>query len=193
MKIRTESTEIPGVAIVVPDSFDDARGFFYEVYRQDEAASHGLPGRIVQINQSKSAKGVVRGLHFQWDPPVGKLMRVIRGTAFLVAVDLRKDSPTLGKWFGQIFEAAGKKQLWAPASFARGFCALSEGVEIEYLTTALYNPRTETGIRWNDPAIGIQWPIADPQLSERDRNAPTLAEWLARPESDRFRMEPSAT
>jgi dTDP-4-dehydrorhamnose 3,5-epimerase len=189
MKIRTEPTPIPGVTIVVPDSFDDARGFFYEVYRQDEATSHGLPDRIVQINQSKSARGVVRGLHFQWDPPVGKLMRVIHGTAFLVAVDLRKDSPTLGKWFGEVFTAAAKKQLWAPASFARGFCALTEGVEIEYLTTALYNPRTETGIRWNDPAIGIQWPIADPQLSDRDRKAQTLAEWLARPESERFKME----
>ena len=193
MKIRTEPTALPGVTIVVPESFDDSRGFFYEVYRQDEAASHGLPARIVQINQSRSAKGVIRGLHFQWEPPVGKLMRVVHGTAFLVAVDLRKDSPTLGKWFGQIFEAKEKRQLWAPASFARGFCSLTEGVEIEYLTTALYDPRTETGIRWNDPAIGIQWPVADPQLSDRDRNAQALAEWLARPESDRFRMDPSAS
>ncbi|MGA2384121.1 MAG: dTDP-4-dehydrorhamnose 3,5-epimerase [Gemmatimonadales bacterium] len=192
MRIRTEATGLAGVEIVVPESFDDARGFFFEVYREDEAASHGLPGRIVQINQSKSAKGVVRGLHFQWDPPVGKLMRVIHGEAFLVAVDLRKDSPTLGKWFGRVFRAEEKKQLWAPASFARGFCALTDGVEIEYLTTALYNPRTETGIRWDDPAIGIEWPIARPSLSDRDRNAQTLAEWLARPESDRFRMDPSA-
>ena len=189
MQIRTEPTPLAGVRIVHPEFFEDARGFFYEAFREDEFRRHGLPDRFVQLNHSRSAKGVVRGLHFQWDPPVGKLMRVVHGTAFLVAVDLRKDSPTLGKWFGQVFEAASKKQLWAPASFARGFCALTEGVEIEYLTTALYNPRTETGIRWNDPAIGVEWPVADPQLSDRDRNAQTLAEWLARPESERFRME----
>ena len=188
MKIRTEPTPIPGVLIVTPDSFDDARGFFFEVYREDEAAAHGLPGRIAQINHSRSAAGVLRGLHFQWDPPVGKLMRVLHGTAFLVAVDLRKDSPTLGKWFGKVF-TADHRQLWAPASFARGFCALSDGVEIEYLTTSIYNPATETGIRWDDPAIGIAWPVKSPVLSDRDRTAQTLAEWLARPESERFKME----
>jgi dTDP-4-dehydrorhamnose 3,5-epimerase len=120
-------------------------------------------------------------------------MRVLHGTAYLVAVDLRKDSPTLGKWFGRIFTAEDKKQLWAPASFARGFCALSDGVEIEYLTTGIYNPATETGIRWDDPAIGIAWPVKKPVLSDRDRSAQTLAEWLARPESDHFKVEPSAS
>lgn len=189
MQIRTESTNLAGVTIVAPEFFQDARGFFVEVYREDEFARNGLPTRFVQLNHSKSAKGVVRGLHFQWEPPMGKLMRVTQGAAFLVAVDLRKDSPTLGKWFGQIFTAEEKKQLWAPASFARGFCALTEGVEIEYLTTGTYNGRGEAGIRWNDPAIGIEWPVADPVLSDRDRNAPTLAEWLARPDSDQFRME----
>jgi len=188
MRIRTEPTPLAGATIVSPELFEDPRGFFLEVFREDEFARHGLPTRFVQLNHSKSAKGVLRGLHFQWEPPMGKLMRVTQGTAFLVAVDLRKDSPTLGKWFGREFTAAAKQQLWAPASFARGFCALTDGVEIEYLTTGTYNGAAEGNIRWNDPAIGIDWPIKDPQLSDRDRRAPPLAEWLARPESDHFRV-----
>lgn len=189
MRITTETTSIPGVVIVQPGSFDDARGFFSEAFREDEFARHGLPLRIVQVNHSKSARHVVRGLHFQYDPPMGKLMRVLHGAAFLVAVDLRKDSPTLGKWFGREFTAQSKQQLWAPASFARGFCALTEGVEIEYMCTGTYSAASDAGILWNDPAIGVEWPIKDPQLSDRDRSAQTLAQWLARPESDRFRME----
>jgi dTDP-4-dehydrorhamnose 3,5-epimerase len=132
---------------------------------------------------------VVRGLHFQWDPPMGKLMRVTQGTAFLVAVDLRKDSPTLGKWFGATFGAEEKRQLWAPASFARGFCALTDAVEIEYLTTGTYNSKGESGILWNDPAIGIEWPVQHPTLSDKDAKAQTLAQWLARPESNHFQVE----
>lgn len=193
MKIRVEPAGLPGAVIVIPEAFEDARGFFFEAYRGDEASSHGLPDRIVQVNHSRSARGVLRGLHFQWDPPVGKLMRVLHGTAYMVAVDLRKDSPTLGKWCGRLFTADDRKQLWAPASFARGFCALSDVVEIEYLTTGIYNPSTETGIRWDDPAIGISWPVKKPVLSDRDRSAQTLAEWLARPESERFKVEPSAS
>jgi dTDP-4-dehydrorhamnose 3,5-epimerase len=189
MEFKVESRHLGDIVVLVPEVFRDNRGVLMATYRENAFKALGLPSQFPLDLHSRSLKGVLRGLHFQWDPPVGKLMRVIQGTAFLVAVDLRKDSPTLGKWFGQVFTAAEKKQLWAPASFARGFCALTDGVEIEYLTTALYNPRAETGIRWNDPAIGIRWPIADPQLSDRDRNAQTLAEWLARPESDRFRME----
>ena len=189
MQIRTEVTSLAGVTIVHPEFFEDARGFFYEAFREDEFRRHGLPDRFVQLNHSRSAKGVVRGLHFQWDPPMGKLMRVTQGAAFLVAVDLRKDSPTLGRWYGREFTAASKQQLWAPASFARGFCALTDGVEIEYLTTGTYNGKAEGNVRWNDPAIGIAWPVDDPLLSDRDRAAPLLAEWLARPESAAFRMQ----
>ena len=188
MKIQVEPTPIPGVQIVTPGSFDDARGFFSEVFRADEFGPHGLPIRFVQVNHSKSAKHVIRGLHFQFDPPMGKLMRVLAGAAFLVAVDLRKDSPTLGKWFGRVFTAQSKQQFWAPASCARGFCALAEGTEIEYYCTGTYNGPGESGILWNDPAIGIEWPVKEPQLSDRDRTAQTLAQWLARPESERFTM-----
>lgn len=120
---------------------------------------------------------------------MGKLMRVAAGRAFLVAVDLRTDSPTLGRWYGREFSAASREQLWAPASFARGFCALEDGTEIEYLCTGVYNGACEANIRWNDPAIGITWPVAQPLLSERDAAAPTLAEWLARPESRRFTLQ----
>src|SRR5215467_8767915 len=139
----------------------------------------GLPHEFVQDNHSRSAKGVLRGLHFQWEPPMGKLMRVTVGSAFLVAVDIRKGSPTLGQWFGLEVSAENRKQVWAPAGFARGFCALSEFVEVQYKCTAIYNSKGESGIRWNDPDIGIEWPITNLQLSEKDRNAPSLAQWLA--------------
>jgi dTDP-4-dehydrorhamnose 3,5-epimerase len=123
---------------------------------------------------------------------MGKLMRVTLGTAFLVAVDIRKGSPTLGKWFGMEVSAASKRQIWAPAGFARGFCVLSDYAEIQYKCTGIYNSKAESGIRWNDPAIGIQWPIsneAELVLSEKDKTSRTLEQWLASPESDNFRFQ----
>jgi dTDP-4-dehydrorhamnose 3,5-epimerase len=117
---------------------------------------------------------------------MGKLMRVTLGRAFLVAVDIRKGSPTLGQWVGVEASAENQRQVWAPAGFARGFCALSEVAVVQYKCTGLYNPRAESGIRWNDPQIGIAWPVEQPILSEKDARAQTLAEWLARPESDHF-------
>ena len=158
-----------------------------ETYREDQFKALGLPYHFVQDNHSRSAKGVLRGLHFQWDPAMGKLMRVSIGTAFLVAVDVRKESPTLGKWFGIEVSAENKRQVWAPAGFARGFCVLSDVAEIQYKCTGLYSNLAESGVRWDDPEIGIEWPIAEPVLSEKDRNAQTLREWLARPESDLIR------
>src|SRR5262245_59414806 len=122
MKIRVESTHLDGVTVLVPEVFEDARGFFLESFRVDQFQELGLPHEFVQDNHSRSARGVLRGLHFQWEPPMGKLMRVTFGSAFLVAVDIRKGSPTLGKWFGIEVSAANKKQVWAPAGFARGFC-----------------------------------------------------------------------
>jgi dTDP-4-dehydrorhamnose 3,5-epimerase len=187
MPFTIESTPIDEVKIVVPKRYPDDRGFFMEVYRQDLFAGLGLPDRFVQFNQSRSARNVVRGLHFQWDPPVGKLMRVSLGRAFIVAVDIRAGSPTLGRWVGLEATAEEPRHLWAPASFARGFCALSDVAEIEYLTTGTYNPATESGIRWNDPAVGIDWPVTEPLLSDKDAVAQTLAEWLARPEAANFR------
>jgi dTDP-4-dehydrorhamnose 3,5-epimerase len=131
---------------------------------------------------------VVRGLHFQWDPPMAKLMRVLGGSAFLVAVDIRKNSPTLGQWFGVDASRENKRQLWAPAGFARGLCATSDYAEIQYTCTSLYNPKGESGIRFDDPDIAIQWPnVGNYLLSEKDRKAQTLAEWLASPLSDHFK------
>ena len=145
------------------------------------------PARFVQLNHSRSVRGVVRGLHFQWDPPMGKLMRVARGEAFIVAVDIRPGSPTLGRHESIVASDENHLQLWAPASFARGFCALSDVVDIEYFTTGTYGPHAELGIAWNDPDIGIDWPIKEPTLSAKDAVAQSLADWLARPEAQHFR------
>jgi len=187
VEIQVEETGIKDLSVVSPAVFKDQRGFFFEVFRADAYKAHGLPTQFVQMNQSGSVKGTVRGLHFQWDPPMGKLMRVSRGTAFLVAVDLRKDSPTLGKWFGRTFSDEDRQLVWAPAGFARGFAVLSEFAEVQYLTTGIYNADGESGIRWNDPRIGIRWPVQEPILSSKDSVAQTLEVWLRRPESDKFR------
>ena len=186
MQIRVEDTAIEEVKIVIPEVFEDERGFFTEVYRSDQFKEAGLPGNFVQLNHSKSAKNVLRGLHFQWEPPMGKLMRVTLGTAFLVAVDIRKGSPTLGQWIGIEASEHNKIQFWAPANFARGFCVLSDYAEIQYLTTGIYNNKGESGILWNDPEIGIDWPVSNPILSGKDEVAQTLEEWHNRPESNNF-------
>jgi len=191
MEFKVERQSIPDVIVVVPDIFQDSRGFFMETFREDTFRQLGLPHQFVQDNHSRSSKGVVRGLHFQWDPPMGKLMRVTSGSAFLVAVDIRKGSPTLGKWVGAVVSAENRRQVWAPAGFARGFCVLSESAEIQYKVTGLYNSKAESGILWNDPAIGIEWPVSTAQveLSEKDKKAQTLEQWLARPESDNFNFK----
>src|SRR3984957_145140 len=187
MQIKVESRSLGDVVVVVPEIFEDERGFFTETFRADQFKALGLPTEFVQDNHSRSAKGVVRGLHFQWDPPMGKVMRVTARGAFLVAVDNRKGSPTLGKWVGIEASAENRRQVWAPAGFARGFCALSEGTEIQYKCTGIYSNKAESAIRWNDPANGIQGPLADGTVSDKDRNAATLAEWLRSPDSDNFR------
>jgi len=187
MDIKIEARHLRDVVVLVPDVFQDSRGFFMETFREDQFKAHGLPTQFVQDNHSRSVKGVVRGLHFQWDPPMGKLMRVTLGSAFLVAVDIRKGSPTLGKWSGVEASAENRREVWAPAGFARGFCVLSDVAEIQYKCTGIYSNKGESGIRWNDPEIGIDWPVSDPLLSEKDRNAQTLAQWLSRPESSNFK------
>ena len=186
MPFTVESVYLDAVKVIVPTVFTDHRGYFMEAYRKDLFAEMGIPDEFVQDNQSYSVRGVIRGLHFQWDPPMAKLMRVTLGWAFLVAVDIRKGSPTLGQWVGIEASAEDQRQVWAPAGFARGFCALSDVVVVHYKCTGLYNPRAEGGICWNDPEIGIAWPVEQPILSDKDARAQTLAEWLARPESDRF-------
>lgn len=186
MKFSIEHTFIPDVKIVVPKVNEDDRGFFMEVFNVPDFDSLGIPPHFVQMNHSRSVKGVVRGLHFQWDPPQAKLMRVTVGTAFLVAVDIRKNSPTLGRWYGNIFSADNKKQLWAPAGFARGICALETYTEVQYLVTELYNPKNESQILWDDPVIGIGWPLNEVLISEKDKKAMTLDEWLSTPQSNNF-------
>ena len=187
MKITIESKHLHDVVVVVPEVFQDSRGFFSETFRADQFNLLGLPAEFVQDNHSRSAKGVVRGLHFQWEPPMGKLMRVTQGVAFLVAVDIRKGSPTLGQWVGVEASKENRRMVWAPAGFARGFCALSEGCEIQYKCTGIYNSEAESAILWNDPQIGIEWPLADVIVSEKDQKARTLEEWMSAPESDYFR------
>lgn len=187
MDVRIEGTELDEVLIVHPGRLDDERGFFAEIFRTDVWAAAGLPSSFAQVNQSRSRRGVVRGLHFQWDPPQGKLMRVVQGQAFCVAVDIRPGSPTLGRWVGVTLSADDPRFVWAPAWFARGFCALTDVTDVEYLVTSVYNREAESGIRWDDPAIGIEWPIDNPQLSTKDAAAQALEAWLARPESEAFR------
>ena len=176
------------VLVIEPSSFVDERGFFTETYRQDAFADLGLPHVFVQDNHSGSRRGVLRGLHFQWDPPMGKLMRVTAGTAWLVAVDIRPGSATLGQWFGREVSAENRLQIWAPAGFARGFCALSNWAEVQYKCTGIYNSAAEAGIRWDDPALAIEWPIESPTLTTKDAAAQTLEEWLQRPEAEAFRV-----
>ena len=189
MEISIQKTELDDVIIVRPEVFQDERGFFTEVFRKDQFIDMGLPGEFVQLNHSGSVQNVTRGLHFQWDPPMGKLMRVTRGTAFLVAVDIRKGSQTLGKWVGFEVSEENRLQVWAPAGFARGFCVLSDYAEIQYLCTGVYNSKGESGILWNDPEIGIEWPVREPILSEKDMSAQTLAQWLESENSHHFKYE----
>ena len=186
MPFSVEADRLPEVRLVRPRLFPDERGWFAEILRTDQFADLGLPTAFVQVNQSRSVRGVVRGLHFQWDPPQGKLMRVVSGRAFMVAADVRPGSPTLGQVVTVEASADEPLLFWAPATFARGFAALSDVAEIEYFCTAPYNPASETAVRWDDPDLGIPWPVADPVLSSKDASAGTLEDWLARPESAAF-------
>jgi dTDP-4-dehydrorhamnose 3,5-epimerase len=188
MELKKVSEHLNGIVVIMPEIFQDERGFFMEIFREDQFKKMGITERFVQENHSGSVKNVLRGLHFQWEPPMGKMMRVTTGEAFLVAVDIRKGSPTIGKWFGDIVSAKNRKQIWAPAGFARGFCVLSEFAEIQYLTSGIYSNKAESGIRWNDPEIGIEWPVNEPILSGKDVQAQTLKEWLAKPESENFKF-----
>jgi dTDP-4-dehydrorhamnose 3,5-epimerase len=188
MKLTATPLAIPGVVLLEHEAFEDDRGYFMEVYKREVFRELGLPDLFVQLNESRSARHVIRGLHFQWDPPMGKLMRVVEGAAFLVAIDIRHNSPTLGKWVGQTITAEDKRQIWAPAGFARGVCTLADNTRVQYLCTGTYNAATESGLRWNDPEIGVAWPVTDPLVSAKDRTAQTFREWLAREESRSFSL-----
>jgi dTDP-4-dehydrorhamnose 3,5-epimerase len=191
MPFTVETTAIPEVRLVRPRVFGDERCWFTEVLATAAFTELGLPDRFGQVNQSRSVRGVVRGLHFQWDPPQGKLMRVVTGRAFLVAADIRPGSPTLGQAVTVESSSDDPLLVWAPASFARGFAALSDVTEIEYFCTGAYNAACEAGIRWDDPDLRITWPVAQPLLSPKDAAAGSLADWLARPESEHFRYRPT--
>ena len=170
-------TEIEGVYIIEPKVFGDDRGYFMETYKESDFIEAGLNYKFVQDNQSKSRKGVLRGLHYQLHHPQAKLVRVISGEVFDVAVDLRKDSPTYGKWVGVILSAENKKMFMIPRGFAHGFVVLSETAEFVYKCDELYHPEDEGGIMWNDPEVGIVWPYKEePLLSEKDKHHPSLKE-----------------
>lgn len=176
--MQIQTTAIPDVLIFEPKVFGDDRGFFFESFNERRFTElTGVTASFVQDNHSKSAKNVLRGLHYQIQQPQGKLVRVVAGEVFDVAVDIRKSSPTFGRWVGVTLSAENKRQLWIPAGFAHGFLVTSESAEFLYKTTDYWAPEFERGILWNDPAIGIEWPIAgQPLLSGKDQAAKALAE-----------------
>ncbi len=174
MEVR--ASRIEGARIIEPKVFGDARGFFLETYQAERYAQHGIDAAFVQDNHSRSSQGVLRGLHFQKTRPQGKLVRVVRGEVFDVAVDIRPDSPTFGQWEGVILSEQNKWQFWVPPGLAHGFLVLSESADFEYKCTDYYDPDDEGCLIWNDPAVGIQWPLADPLLSDKDRQGLTLAQ-----------------
>jgi dTDP-4-dehydrorhamnose 3,5-epimerase len=172
--VKFTETRVPGVILIEPQVHGDKRGFFMETYRADVFKAHGIDQTFVQDNHSRSARGVLRGLHYQEPYPQGKLVRCVRGELFDVAVDVRRGSPAFGKWYGTTLSEENKAMLWVPPGFAHGFCALTDDAELVYKTTEIYHPETDHSILWNDPEIGIEWPIAEPSLSAKDAAAPLL-------------------
>lgn len=171
-------TALAGVFLIEPVVFRDARGFFLETYHAGKYAAGGLDVHFVQDNHSKSQRGTLRGLHAQRRNPQGKLVRAVEGEIFDVAVDVRRGSPTFGRWVGEVLSAENFRQLYVPPGFVHGFCVLSETAQVEYKCTALYDPQDELSVIWNDPEIAIDWPIKEPLLSNKDAAAPRLDEIL---------------
>jgi dTDP-4-dehydrorhamnose 3,5-epimerase len=167
-------TDLPGVLIIEPKVFGDQRGFFLETFQAQRYEQAGIPGPFVQDNLSFSRRGVLRGLHFQNPNSQGKLVYALQGEVFDVAVDIRRGSPTYGRWVGCTLSAENKRQLWVPTGFAHGFCVVSETALFAYKCTEYYNPSGEVSIRWDDPVIGIDWPVSAPKLSAKDKAAPRL-------------------
>lgn len=169
-------TGLEGLVLIEPRVFGDERGFFVETFSRDAWREFGVEAEFVQHNHSRSSQGTLRGLHFQTAPGQAKLLRCPRGRIFDVAVDLRRDSPTFGQWEGYLLDDEKHRQLYVPVGFAHGFCVLSETADVTYLVSSLYDPETEAGIRWDDPGVGVEWPVSEPLLSQRDIEAPSLAE-----------------
>lgn len=174
--MKIQETSLSGCVIIDPAVFGDARGFFFETWNAERFSQHGLPTKFVQSNVSSSSKGVLRGLHYQWPRPQGKLVSVLQGEVFDVAVDIRRGSPTFGKWEGVVLSEANKRQFWIPEGFAHGFAVLSDTAVFSYLCTDVYVKEADAGVRWNDPAIGIDWPVDAPLLSDKDTQAPLLVD-----------------
>lgn len=170
-------TSLPGCVVIEPAVFGDARGFFMETWNAARFGEHpGLPTQFVQSNVSSSSRGVLRGLHYQWPNPQGKLVSVLEGEVYDVAVDIRRGSPHFGRWAAVMLSEANKRQFWIPEGFAHGFAVLSERAVFSYMCTAVYDKAADAGVRWDDPAIGVDWPVAEPLLSDKDTRAPLLAE-----------------
>ena len=168
-------TALPGVLVIEPRLFEDRRGFFFESYHAGRYAVAGLPERFVQDNHSRSVPGTLRGLHYQLLRPQGKLVRVVRGSVFDVAVDVRRGSPTFSRWVGVELSAANKRQLYIPPGFAHGYCVPTEESELEYKCSDYFVPQDDRGVAWNDPTIAIEWPVKSPLVSEKDKALAPLA------------------
>jgi dTDP-4-dehydrorhamnose 3,5-epimerase len=172
--MKVIETALPGARILEPQVFGDTRGFFYESYNKAKWIEAGIDVEFVQSNVSRSARGVLRGLHYQWPNPQGKLVSVLEGEVYDVAVDIRRGSPTFGRSTGVMLTSDNHRHFWVPEGFAHGFCVLSEFATFTYQCTALYDPKADAGIRWNDAALGIDWPLSEPLLSDKDGKTPLL-------------------
>ena len=176
MAAKYTKTSLSGVLLIEPDVFKDDRGFFLETYHQKKYAGRGIVRSFVQDNRSHSTKNVLRGLHYQLQNPQSKLVSVITGEIFDVAVDIRRGSPTFGKWEGVYLSSENNRQIFVPGGFAHGFCVLSETADVVYKCSDFYTPDDEFGILWSDPTIGIEWPVKEPILSPKDSQYPTLSD-----------------
>lgn len=177
--MKVIQTSLPGCVVIEPAVFGDARGAFYETFNAERFGELGLPTRFVQSNVSTSSRGVLRGLHYQWPRPQGKLVTVLEGEVYDVAVDIRRGSPTFGRYEAVILSAENKRQFWIPEGFAHGFAVLSERAVFSYLCTDVYVREADAGIAWNDAQLAVDWPLAEPQLSDKDMRAPFLADVAA--------------
>jgi dTDP-4-dehydrorhamnose 3,5-epimerase len=174
--MKVIQTPLPGAVVIEPQVFGDSRGFFYESYNKAKYVAAGITAEFVQSNVSRSSKSVLRGLHYQWPNPQGKLVSVLEGEVYDVAVDIRRGSPTFGQWAGVMLTAENHRHFWIPEGFAHGFCVLSDYATFSYQCSALYDAKADAGVRWNDASIGIDWPVSAPLLSEKDTKAPLLAD-----------------
>ncbi|KRG56733.1 MULTISPECIES: dTDP-4-dehydrorhamnose 3,5-epimerase [Stenotrophomonas] len=172
--MRVTGTSLPGCMVIEPAVFGDARGMFFETWNAERFAEHGLPTKFVQSNVSTSVKGVLRGLHYQWPRPQGKLVSVLEGEVYDVAVDIRRGSPTFGRWEAVLLSGENHRQFWIPEGFAHGFAVLSERAVFSYMCTDVYVREADAGVRWNDADIAVDWPISVPTLSAKDENVPFL-------------------